>query len=337
MIDRKGKPERVSSWEVRAAAIVERQAAAHPPAGEVTTGGRTYSVESEPRPVQFQDVSPRDPAAYAKAVDALHRRRFDASPEELARLKRAVERHLDPDGPASHVERGPVRRQRNLSVPHQIKRDYRGFEKWLVDAVESDQFVPVNFGFWCAAEVGAGRVHLDRLGFSKDMIATVRAAINPGLEREPTFSPVQFLAVASGIDIGRIEGALEFLRDVPAQQEIEKQQARGAYLASDELDRCIDACLSWRIYHEPGAEIAAKIVRALFEEMNRCGVSKAELAERAGISEKTLDTWNHEEVAKRTPPHLPTIAACLEVMGLRLMIVPEAEILRMKNSANHIS
>lgn len=324
-----GRPVRVSSWDIEADALVERKAKKHPVAEEATEDGRTYAVDAQPARRRQIHISPRDPAAYLKAVDTLHKHGFGVPSEELAGLKRAVERHLDPDDPASNVVLGPVRRQKKLSVPGRFKPDYRAFEKWLVEGVERNDFVPDNFGFWCAAKIDAGHVDLDRLGFSKDMITRVKAAIAPDAAREPMFGPVQFLAVVSEIHVDRLENALEFLRLEPGGQEIERQQARGAYLANDELDRCIDACRSWRIYDEPGAEVAAEIVGALFKEMNRRGISKAELAERAGVSEKTLDTWNHAEAEKRTPPQLPKIAACLEAIGLRLMVVPEADIVRL--------
>ncbi len=322
-------PVRVSEWEVQADRLVEKQAAAHRNSRKFADDGRTYAVDAQPMHRRQTHISPRDPAAYFKAVDKLHKHGVDAPSEELAGAKRAVDRHLNPDDPASSVVLGPLRRQKKLSVPGRFKPDYRAFEKWLVEGVERNNFVPDNFGFWCAAKMDAGRVDLDRLGFSKDMISRVKAAIAPNAAREPMFGPVQFLAVVSGIHVDRLENALEFLRLEPGGQEIERQQARGAYLANDELDRCIDACRSWRIYDEPGAEVAAEIVGALFEEMNRRGISKAELAERAGVSEKTLDTWNHAEAEKRTPPQLPKIAACLEAIGLRLMVVPEADIVRL--------
>ena len=44
MTDEK-QPVRVSLWETQAAALVEKQAAAHPVAGEVTVYGRTYATE----------------------------------------------------------------------------------------------------------------------------------------------------------------------------------------------------------------------------------------------------------------------------------------------------
>lgn len=338
MTDEK-QPVRISEWEVQADRLVEKQAAAHLKSREVADkDGRSYAVDSEPRPLQLQHISPRNPAAYSKAVDALHKGHSDASPEELVRMKRAVERHLDPLDPASKVVRGPVRRSRKTYVPAHLKPDYRAFEKWLLEDLGnalSKNWTDMNFGLWCASKVKKDdiaendgeekwveRIDLDRLGFSKSAIAKTRAG--------GTLDSEEFLSAATGIDLDRVRKGFEILRMGPAPAELERLQRKGDYLSDEELDLCIKKCRKWCGYREPGFDQASAVVRTLFEEMNRRGIDKQELSDRARVAKNTLDSWNNQKVGKRKPPSLTKIAACLEAAGLRLVVVPEAEVLEVK-------
>lgn len=67
-------------------------------------------------------------------------------------------------------------------------------------------------------------------------------------------------------------------------------------------------------YYAPNVEAP---VKALFDAMNEQGVTIARLEERAGISNTPIHA-----MAKGRTPKLATIEACLNVVGLKLIVVP---------------
>jgi hypothetical protein len=274
-----------------------------------------------PQPLRMIKGNVDDIAAYRRAVDILHG--AETSAEQRKKMERKVA------GLERKIEFGPVRKPRNLNVPHHFKSDYYEFAKWLVKAVERPDFVQETFNFWCCAPIdsdgniskdGVQRVDLASLGFRPEFISRAgRVFKDLHSPRAVAFSPAQFLSAATEINLDRIERFLELLAREAGEDAIK-------YLSDRELENCVDACREWCDYFEPGSETAAAIVRSLFQEMNRCGIGKVEVAEISRVSEKTLDTWNHTDAEKRSPPALPKIAAALEAIGLRLMVVPEADV-----------
>lgn len=62
---------------------------------------------------------------------------------------------------------------------------------------------------------------------------------------------------------------------------------------------------------------AHPLVRALFHEMIRLGLSEAEVERRAGIADGLLRSWRTAH-----SPRVVTLAAALEVVGLQLTAAP---------------
>ncbi|MET3789834.1 hypothetical protein [Aquamicrobium terrae] len=317
-------PVRVSEWEVQADRLVEKQAAAHQVAGEVAVDGRAYAVDAPNGEPVFRSGTVADVRQYERAVHDLTMLGADASPEERKALAAKVQRKRNKLVFAKKKQRpgkfAYPERHSKINVPDRLKPDYRTFEAWLIESLESVLSKnAMNFCFWCTAEVDAGRIDLDRLGFSKDMIAKVKSG--------GAFGPEEFLSVVTGIHLDRVRKGFEILHMGHAPAELERLQGAGQYLSNDELDLCLTACREWCGYDEgPGVDQASAVVRELFEEMKRRRIDKHELSARAHVAVTTLDSWNNSDAAKRKPPSLPKIAACLEAMGLRLLVVPEAEV-----------
>ena len=62
------------------------------------------------------------------------------------------------------------------------------------------------------------------------------------------------------------------------------------------------------------------ILRPMWEAVNQRGISHSEFARRAGVSSHAIRNWR-----EGTSPTLANLEACLNTVGLKLVIVPTVE------------
>lgn len=65
---------------------------------------------------------------------------------------------------------------------------------------------------------------------------------------------------------------------------------------------------------------AHPLVRRLWMEMNRNRITVKDVAERAGIGQKTMNEWR-----KRRNPSVANLVACFNVLGLDLVVKERAD------------
>lgn len=285
MTGEEGRPERVSSWEMRAAALVERQVGAHPVAGEITVDGRTYAIESDGPELPKEPVK----ATRRKLNRAERERAYqeaeakfqaDRTDESRQRLQAAYDA-LRPASP----ERPSKKRPRRLMLRDHYPTNRSRFGQWLWRQVA---------GF----EDSDGETGLD-------------------LAELATQSGVPFRKLEYLVESTRADGDEKFPKHVRGADG--KKRRSPHYPTDSEIDACMAVCADRGDYFEAGLSGANQLVTFMFLLLEQQKMTADALSHATNIPLKTIESWAARNPKNRKEPSLTDLVACFEELGRPLV------------------
>lgn len=285
MTDEEGRAARVSSWEMRAAALVERQVSAHPAAGEATVGGHTYAIDS------VSGALPKEPVKTTRRkLTRAERERIYQEAEAKFQAERTDESRqtlqaaFDALRPAS-PKRPAKKRPRRLVLRDHYPMNRSRFGQWLWRQVAS-------------FEDSDGETGLD-------------------LEEMATQSGVSPRKLEYLVESTRAEGDEKFPKYVRGADG--KKRGSPHYPTDSEIDACMAVCADRGDYFETGLSGANQLVTFMFLLLEQQKITADALSRATNIPLKTIESWAARNPKNRKEPSLTDLVACFEELGRPLV------------------
>jgi hypothetical protein len=285
MTDEEGRPERVSSWEMRAAALVERQVGAHPVAGEVTVDGHTYAIESDSTELRKEPVKTTRRKLTRAERERIYQEaeaKFQADRTDESRQKlQAAFDALRPTSP----KRRSKKRPRRIMLRDNYPTDRSRFGQWLWRRVAS-------------FEDSDGETGLD----------LVELATQSGV----SLRKLEYLVESTRADGDEIFP--KYVRD-----KMGKRRRAPLYPTDSEIDACIAVCADRGYYFEAGLSGANQLVTFMFLLLEQQKMTADALSRATNIPLKTIESWAARNPKTRKEPTLNDLVACFEELGRPLV------------------
>lgn len=279
------QPPQVSEWEEQANRLVEKQAAAHPTAGEVTVDGRTYAVASDGLELPKGPVKTTRRKLTRAERERTYREaeaKFQADRTDESRQK--LQAAFDALRPAS-PKRPSKKRPRSLMLRDHYPTDRSRFGQWLWRQVAS-------------FEDSDGEAGLDL-----EELAT-RSGVSP--------RKLEYL-----VESTRADGDEKFPKYVRGADG--KKRRSPHYPTDSEIDACMAVCADRGAYFEAGLSGANQLVTFMFLLLEQQKITADALSHATNIPLKTIESWAARNPKNRKEPSLTDLVACFEELGRPLV------------------